>query len=185
MRQPTLHVLDCSRVIEHCKHCVQDQDRVLRLPGLRVYTQNEVLERLCVKAGKTGVDTLGITLEDRRLGCRQGRNGVLSPAAKAMKAKPFVDSQGSGAHYLRQLTSGLASNQVDLEEAILPVSKPCGKRKIGSVARRNRRHAGSITFDCCSGRQAVDGQLTVKLRQAGSEHKPRENKQNDDGETDT
>jgi hypothetical protein len=145
--QATLPVGRPLGIVQLQVHRVDDEQAILRPPGLGALAQQEILERPHSQRVEPRVDAARIRIEQRPLHRSESRVDALGDVMKAMKPPCRVQVHGRVADEFRQAPARHPAREVHLEKAVLRVDKPGCEGDVSARMSGDRHGAQRIAFD--------------------------------------
>jgi hypothetical protein len=99
-----------------------------------------------------------------------GRDGTVSGGAKLQNSLDAVVFEERGTKDLGELTGGMPSEEVHLEETVLSGNEALREDEVIKRGGADMRNAVDITLDGDGSRKALDDERAIRLRKRSDEH---------------
>ncbi|TVP80509.1 MAG: hypothetical protein EA352_00060 [Gemmatimonadales bacterium] len=159
----------------------EGQDRVLRRPGPGLGPEDVVLRRQAPQRLEPGVHAIGIRCQEPGLPGRKPRHMPFGGGAVVVENRRAIGGEGGLPHQLGELSGHLATEEVHLEEAVLPVHEALRPEDVLQRLAPEDGDAQGIAMDADGGRQVGHGDRAVGGREGAPEEDEASHQDEDHG----
>ena len=171
-KPPALLLVGIRESLQVDPHRIDDEHRVLRVPGRGRLAQEPVLEGTGAQRCCAGIHALGVRLEERAVAGIERGQRLARARAELVRADGAIGVEQACPEQGREFAGAGAAQQVHLEQPVLRMCEAGRTRNVHAGRAADHGHARGIALD--GGRRAESRELHIALdaREARPQRQP-------------